>query len=265
MQRMETDKLDDVCIVLNKVSKKFSTGVAIEALSFDVKREEIFVLVGQTGCGKSTVLNMIGGVFGPSAGEVLVDGSDPLRNFMAMRGKIGTIFQESLLLPWKKINANICSGMRWSGVDRKVWDERTAHWLEKLGLGGKGTSYPYQLSGGQRQRASMARAFAIEPSIILADEAFSALDAVTARRLRQEFVSLVKQNHKTAVVITHSIEEAVTIGDRIIVLARPGRIVDSVDLRGLKSSERLALKDRVVKALDANSGNGMVSGGRSLS
>jgi NitT/TauT family transport system ATP-binding protein len=205
---------------------------AVDDLSLAVAPGELVALLGKTGCGKSTIFNMIAGLGAPSAGRVLVRGRDPFAEFDWFRGKIAIVFQNDRLLPWRTAIGNVELGLDMLDVAREERRKIAQLWLARLGLAGHEHDYPHALSGGMRQRVSIARAFATNAHILLCDEPFSALDEITAQRLREEFVGLVRQNNKTAVFITHSISEALTVGDRIVVLRRPARIAYDVRLDG---------------------------------
>jgi NitT/TauT family transport system ATP-binding protein len=198
--------------------------LAVDKLSFEVAAGEIVAVLGKTGCGKSTMFNLIVGLIEPTAGEVAVSGHDPFREFEFFRGKIGIVFQGDRLMPWRTALGNVLLGLEILDADPKEAEAMARGWLARLGLAGHEHDYPHALSGGMRQRVSIARAFAVEPELLLCDEPFSSLDEMTARDLRAEFVRLVRQNGKTSVFITHQIREAMEIGDRVLVCHRPARI-----------------------------------------
>ena len=181
-------------------------------------------MLGKTGCGKSTMFNLIAGLIEPTTGTVDVIGHDPFRDFDFFRGKIGIVFQNDRLMPWRTALANVMLGLQILDADAPRPSGSRAAGSTRLGLAGHENDYPHALSGGMRQRVSIARAFAVEPELLLCDEPFSSLDEMTARDLRAEFVRLVRQNNKTAVFITHQINEAMEIGDRVLVCHRPARI-----------------------------------------
>ena len=202
---------------------------AVKDLTFSIGAGEIVAIVGRTGCGKSTAFNLMMGLLAASAGTVRVMGHDPHAEFNWFRGKIAVVFQGDRLLPWRTAIDNVCLGLEIVAKQRSR--ERRAiaqEWLRRLELGGAEQAYPQQLSGGMRQRVSIARAFALDPEIVLCDESFSALDELTAEVLRREFIQLVRQQRKTAVFITHSITEALAMGERILVFAPPGHVIEDV-------------------------------------
>jgi NitT/TauT family transport system ATP-binding protein len=225
---------------------------AVDNLDLDVQPGEMVALLGKTGCGKSTIFNMVAGLLAPTTGTVRVGGRDPFADFNAFRGKIAIVFQNDRLLPWRTAIANVELGLEMLGVPPEERRKMAQHWLTKLGLEGHENDFPHALSGGMRQRVSIARAFATNASILLCDEPFSALDEMTANRLRVEFLNLVKENGKTAVFITHSINEALQIGDRIVVLKRPAKIAYDVNLgTGTTSADKEAIRKRIEDVLSA--------------
>ncbi|MEA2760051.1 MAG: NitT/TauT family transport system ATP-binding protein [Methylobacteriaceae bacterium] len=203
---------------------------AVDDLTLDIEPGQLVAILGKTGCGKSTMFNMIGGLSAPSAGKLTVSGRDPFRDFDWFRGKVAIVFQNDRLLPWRTAIENVELGLEMLHLPRQERRAAAQRWLTTLGLSGHEHDYPHALSGGMRQRVSIARAFATNAGILLCDEPFSALDEMTASRLREEFARLVRENGKTAVFITHSINEALEIGDRIVVLRRPARIAYDVML-----------------------------------
>jgi NitT/TauT family transport system ATP-binding protein len=239
-------------IHLDRVSKVFgkegtnTAYRAVDGLNLDVCPGQMLALLGKTGCGKSTIFNMIAGLTEPTSGTVRVDGRDPFADFDSFRGKMAIVFQNDRLLPWRSAIANVELGLEMLEIPVVERRATAQLWLTKLGLGGHENDYPHALSGGMRQRVSIARAFATNANILLCDEPFSALDESTAGRLRAEFVRLVKENNKTAVFITHSISEALEIGDRIVVLKRPARIAYDVSFDGgTGKEERELIRSRI--------------------
>jgi NitT/TauT family transport system ATP-binding protein len=245
-------------ISLNQVSKSFgksgaaSSYVAVDRLDLQIGRGQLLALLGKTGCGKSTIFNMIAGLTEPTSGDVTVDGRNPFREFDSFRGKMAIVFQGDRLLPWRTAVQNVELGLEMLDVSADKRRETALRWLGTLGLRGHEHDYPHALSGGMRQRVSIARAFATDANILLCDEPFSALDEMTGRTLRAEFVKLVRENGKTAVFITHSINEALEIGDRIVVLKRPANIAIDLPLTAATPvAEKEAMRHQIQSVLAA--------------
>ena len=204
--------LDRVCKVFGREGSKGAYR-AVDDLDLKVRPGQMLAILGKTGCGKSTIFNMIAGLTEPTSGTVRVSGRDPFAEFDWFRGKMAIVFQNDRLLPWRSAMQNVELGLQMLDVPPVERRAAAQVWLTRLGLGGHEHDFPHALSGGMRQRVSIARAFATNANILLCDEPFSALDESTATRLRAEFVRLVKENGKTAVFITHSISEALQIGE----------------------------------------------------
>ena len=246
----------DAFISFREVTKVFRRpdGVgeftAVDRLSFEIQKGEIVAVLGKTGCGKSTMFNLLAGLIEPTSGQVAVIGHDPFREFEFFRGKIGIVFQNDRLMPWRTALDNVLLGLDILDAEPKQAEAVARGWLARLGLTGHENDYPHALSGGMRQRVSIARAFAVEPEILLCDEPFSSLDEMTARDLRDEFVRLVRQNRKTAVFITHNINEAMVTGDRVLVFHRPARIALELPLeRGADEQSRRAAHEQILRVL----------------
>ncbi|MCY3731471.1 MAG: ABC transporter ATP-binding protein [Rhodospirillaceae bacterium] len=224
---------DAAPIRFTNVSKTFTKHdgtpfFACRELSFQVRTREIVAIVGETGCGKSTSFNLLLGLQKPDAGDVRVLGVDPFSSGEPLRGQVGIIFQNDRLLPWRTAVENIALGLEVLGVAEAEREATARRWLERVGLRGFDGAYPHELSGGMRQRVSIARAFAIGPRILYADEAFTALDELTAARIRRDLLELIRETAITTLFITHSVPEAVDIAQRILVFGRPGRVVGEV-------------------------------------
>ena len=196
---------------------------ATQGVSFDVHAADRFVLLGASGCGKSSLLKAIGGFIEPVEGEIRLDGR-------AVRGpgpdRIAVFQEFDQLPPWKTVRENVAFPLRASRTaGRREAHERAAHWLEKVGLSRFADAYPHQLSGGMKQRVAIARALAMQPRVLLMDEPFAALDALTRRRMQEELLALWEESRFSLVFVTHSIEEALVVGNRVGVLSpHPGRM-----------------------------------------
>jgi NitT/TauT family transport system ATP-binding protein len=243
-------------ILFERVSKTFPRadgGAPFEAvrdLSFTIGRGELVAILGKTGCGKSTTFNLISGLLRASDGRVLVQDHDPYADFAWFRGKIGIIFQNDRLMPWRTAIDNVALALELNKMPQDTRLEIAASWLARLGLSGHEHDYPHALSGGMRQRVSIARAFAGKPDILLCDEPFSALDEHTGNALREEFRELLRQTGATSIFITHSIEEALRLGERLMVFERPARIAYEATLRAdMSEAEREAVRSRIRKVL----------------
>lgn len=196
---------------------------ALSDVSLDVCREEFFSIIGPSGCGKSTLLNLIGGIFRPSAGEVLLNGSVP--GAAGRRGEVSYVFQEPVMLPWRTLLQNICLPLSVLGLDKPDYRDRARDLIRQVGLEGFENAYPRALSGGMKQRGCIARALVFDPSTLLMDEPFGALDEITRTTMNLELQKIWMHTKKTALFITHSIQEAVFLSDRIGIMSpRPGRL-----------------------------------------
>jgi len=211
-------------IELLNVSKRFGGQLAVDNLSFEVRHGEIVALLGKTGAGKSTVMNMLMGTIGCDEGSVRVAGVDPFREFRALKGKLAVGFQTDRLLPWRTALDNAALGLQILGRTRAEARQIARVWLARVKLEGEEGKYVHELSGGMRQRVSLARALAVDPQIVLLDESFSQLDHVTSQTLRRDFSQIVRQVGKTCVFVTHRIDDALEMADRILVLAAPARV-----------------------------------------
>jgi len=188
---------------------------AIKDATLVVRPGEFVSVVGPTGCGKSTLLNVAAGLLAPSAGEVRVSGA-PLAGLN--RGA-GYLFQSEALLPWRTALDNVTVGLEFRGVAREEAQRRAEDWLQRVGLRGHGQRYPHQLSGGMRKRVALAQTLILDPQIILMDEPFSALDIQTRQLMENELLELWSANRKSVVFITHDLEEAISLSDRVVVLS----------------------------------------------
>jgi len=199
----------------------------LQHIELDIRPGEFLTIIGPSGCGKTTLLNLLGGFERPTTGTALKEGSE-----IAGPGPDRTmVFQDYALFPWLNVADNVAFGLRAKGGAKDEIGRRVAHFLELVGLSGFANAYPSQLSGGMRQRVSIARALAPDPDVVLMDEPFAALDSLTRDKLQEELLSIWSQSRKTFVLITHNIEEAVFLSDRIVVMrSHPGRIRAIIDI-----------------------------------
>ena len=212
-------------IRLRDLVKRFGDFIAVDHVSLDIPVGQFFVIVGPSGCGKTTLLRMLAGLESPSDGTMEVRAPDRGRPVNSM------VFQGDSIFPWMNVWDNAAYGLRMRGVAQAQIKEVVGHYLDRTGLTRFAKSYPHQLSGGMRQRVSIARAFANDPEILLMDEPFSALDAQNKLLLQEELLRIWEEHKKTVVFITHSVDEAVILGDRIMVMtAQPGRIKTFVNV-----------------------------------
>jgi NitT/TauT family transport system ATP-binding protein len=210
-------------VSLRGVSKTFGTGshavTALADVDLEVARGEFVCLIGASGCGKSTILNLVAGLDAPTSGAVDVNGATAL------------MFQESALFPWLTVQANVELPMKLAGVGKTERRQRAAQLLESVHLGSFAKKRPHQLSGGMRQRGALARALAQDADVLLMDEPFGALDAMTRDTLHEELDSHVRTRELTVLFVTHNVREAARLGDRIVVMSpRPGRVTASFDV-----------------------------------
>ncbi|MBO0754992.1 MAG: ABC transporter ATP-binding protein [Bradyrhizobiaceae bacterium] len=198
---------------------------ALERVSFAVHDGEVVALIGPSGCGKSTLLNIGSGLYAPSSGAAFVD-NEPVRGPNA---HVAFMLQKDLLLPWRTIVENVMLGVEIQRRSREECLRRALELLRSFSLSDFAHHYPHQLSGGMRQRVALARTLAVDPSVLLLDEPFSAVDAQTRIVLQRELAQALKRTRKTALLITHDLQEAVILSDRVLVMSRrPGRIVEEI-------------------------------------
>ena len=211
-------------IVVDRLGKTFHLASgrpvnAVAGVSFEVRRAEFFCLVGPSGCGKTTVLRILAGLETKSSGTV------EIRYAKEAKARCAMVFQEQSVFPWMTVENNIAFGLRSQDLPEPARRDIVRYYLDRVGLTAFADAYPHQLSGGMKQRVSIARAFATDPEVLLMDEPFAALDEQTKLVLQEELLRIWDETRKTVVYITHGIEEAVSLSDRIAVMtARPGRI-----------------------------------------
>ncbi|PZP64280.1 MAG: mannosyltransferase [Pseudoxanthomonas spadix] len=218
----------ETMVAIDKVTMSFGDFTAVREVDLQVGNGEFVAIVGPTGCGKSTVLNAVAGLLTPASGGITIDGV-PVKG---VQKSVGYLFQQDALLPWKTALQNVELGLRFRGMAAKEREERARAWLAKVGLSGFEHRYPHQLSGGQRKRVQMAQALIVEPKVILMDEPFSALDIHTRHLMQNELLRLWQEDRRSVVLITHDLEEAIALGDRVVVLSAgpASRVVRSFDV-----------------------------------
>jgi NitT/TauT family transport system ATP-binding protein len=215
----------------------------LDDINLEVGEGEFVALVGTSGCGKSTLLNMISGMYHPSSGEVSVFGTP----VTGIPKRVGYMFQTDSLLPWRRVIRNVEMGLELAGVAAGERRERAMRQLAELGLGGFENHWPSELSGGMRQRAALARTWLTNPDILLMDEPFGALDSQTRLMIQESFLAVWEKRKQSVVLVTHDIEEAIAMADRVIVMsARPGRIksVYQIELKRPRSLIALRSDDK---------------------
>lgn len=208
--------------------------VAVENITLDIQQGEFVSIVGPSGCGKSTLLDLIAGLTKPSSGQILLSGKQITQPGLDR----GIVFQQYALYPWLTALENIEFGLEAKGVDKQSRHEKAEYYLKLVGLAGFEKHYPNELSGGMKQRVAIARSLAYEPEILLMDEPFAALDAQTRETLQEELIKIWQSSKKTIVFITHSIDEAIFLSQRVAIMtSRPGRIKDVIEIpASLKSN-----------------------------
>src|SRR6201996_9376129 len=239
----KTDLQSDPAAVRIRVRglrKRYGALEVFRDVEFDVGSREVVAIVGPSGCGKTTLLRCLDGLLPVSGGEISVDGkrvTEPIAG-------VAMVFQHFGLFPWKSVYDNVAYGLRMAGASRDEIAQRVPHFIRMVGLAGFEEAYPYQMSGGMRQRGALARALTIEPTLLLRNEPFAAVDAQTREILQFELLRIWEQKPTTMIFVTHSIEEAVLMGDRVVVLkGRPARVDQdiAIDLPRPRSRATLAL------------------------
>ena len=228
---MSTDS-KAIAITARDINKVFNPGtdeevIALQDINLEVTAGEFISLIGPSGCGKSTLMRLVGDLLQPSAGELLVNGKRPHQ--ARLDRDYGMVFQAATLYDWRSVAKNVQLPLEVMGFSKAEREERAAEMLEMVELGAFARHYPWQLSGGMQQRVSIARALVFDPSILLMDEPFGALDEFTRERMNLELLRIWEQTGKTIIFVTHSISEAVFLSNRIVVMSpRPGRITEIV-------------------------------------
>jgi NitT/TauT family transport system ATP-binding protein len=221
------DGVGQTFLVRSDEDKQLREFVALDGVDLEIGAGEFITLVGPSGCGKSTVLDLISGLTKPTSGTVSVDGR-PISGPGLDRS---VVFQQYTLLPWRTARGNVEFALEAAGVPKSQRAARAADYLDLVGLAEFANRYPHELSGGMKQRVAIARSLSYEPGVLLMDEPFGALDAQTRERLQEELIGIWRRTGTTVVFITHDIEEAVFLGQRVAVMSsRPGRIKDVIDV-----------------------------------
>jgi NitT/TauT family transport system ATP-binding protein len=221
--------------------------VTLDGIDLDIADKEFVAIVGPSGCGKTTCLRMVAGFDTPTSGSVTVDattvnGPSPER---------AVVFQQFALFPWKNVFDNIAFGLRNKGIPDAARRESIAHYIKLMGLTGYETAFPHQLSGGMQQRVAIARAYALDPAVLLMDEPFGALDAQTRVVMQEELVRISRINPRTVLFITHGVEEAIYLADRVAVMTRrPGRIKEIVQVKQVREAESWDQHARIEDVMD---------------
>ena len=238
---------------VNHLTKKYNDFTALSDLSLDVNNGEFVCLLGPSGCGKTTILRMVAGLDISTEGELLLDGE----KIIGVNKECGFVFQEYVLFPWRTVKGNIEFGPELKGMPKEERKRIAHHYIELVGLGGFENHYPRELSGGMKQRVGIARAYANNPKLLLMDEPFGALDAQTRNQMQSELLRIWENEHKSVLFVTHSVDEAVYLADRVVVLsARPGTVkqIFKNDLprpRVRTSPEANALRNAILKSLES--------------
>lgn len=226
MAEVTTSDADQTMISIEHVTKSFGDFKALDGVNLSVRKGEFLVILGASGCGKSTMLNMIAGFEQPTTGRVVVNG----RQVTDVDPHCGMVFQQYALFPWLTVLDNVAFGLKMKGVGADERRKVARRYVEMVGLKEFADHYPKALSGGMRQRVSIARVLANDPDVILLDEPFAALDAMTRQVLQEELLQIYQKSGKTIVFITHSIDEALMLSTRMVILgARPGRVVCDIE------------------------------------
>ena len=221
---MSALKVENVSKIFPAINKSHAVQ-APQDISLEVKTNEFVSILGHSGCGKTTLLNLIAGFEKPTSGRIECAGKE-VKEPGAERAMV---FQDYALFPWLTVRDNIAFGLNIKGIDSATINQKVDHFANLVGLGAFVESYPHQLSGGMRQRVSIARAFAVDPTVLLMDEPFAALDAQNRAMMQKEMIRILAEESKTVVLVTHSIEESINLSDVIIIMTRrPGRVKEVI-------------------------------------
>jgi NitT/TauT family transport system ATP-binding protein len=241
-------------IAFENVSRVFERDgtdfLTLDRITFGVRDREFVAIVGPSGCGKTTCLRMAAGLEFPTSGRVTVGG----RSVTAPGPDRAVVFQQFALFPWKTVHENIDFGLRGKGLPAAARRDRIARQVELMSLQGYESAYPHQLSGGMQQRVAIARSYVLDPDVLLMDEPFGALDAQTRIVMQEELIKLSRVNPRTVLFITHAVDEAVYLADRVVVMTRrPGRIREIVDVAPVRKADNWDRHDRTEEVMDQES------------
>jgi len=229
----------DIAVEVRSICKNYSEVEALRLIDLDFPRGKLTTLLGPSGCGKTTLLKIIAGLIEPTSGEVRVNGKvitgpGPERAF---------VFQDFALMPWATVMRNVAFGLELKGMGKAERQSIARHYIAEVGLTGFEDKYPHELSGGMRQRVGLARAFAVNAEVLLLDEPFSAVDEQNRRKFQEDLLQLVEKERKTFIFVTHSIEEAVYVSDRIVLLSRrPSRVAQIIEPKVDRSASPDAIR-----------------------
>ena len=235
----ETKQISENAVEVRNVFKNYGDVEALRDLTLQFPKGQLTSLLGPSGCGKTTLLKIIAGLIPATSGEVLVNGKPvtgpgPDRAF---------VFQDFALLPWATVLRNVAFGLELRGVPKPQREETAVKYIKDVGLSGFEQSYPHELSGGMRQRVGLARALSVDAQVLLMDEPFSAVDEQTRRKFQEDLLSLVQNENKTFLFVTHSIEEAVYVSDQIaILLPRPSRVSEIIRPTGFRNKDKDSIR-----------------------
>ncbi|MFZ5597734.1 MAG: ABC transporter ATP-binding protein [Bacillota bacterium] len=243
-----------MAISIDCITKEFKGFRVLSGVTAEILENEFVCIVGPSGSGKTTLLRIIGGLEQPDSGRVLIDGTE----IKPERGDIGFVFQENSLFPWLNVEKNVTFGLNVKGVSSAEQKKVAQHYIELVGLKGFENYYPQQLSGGMKQRAGIARAMAYSPRLLLMDEPFAALDAQTRNTMQKELLDIWSREKKTVIFVTHSIDEAVFLSDKVIVLSRsPGTVKEIITVKIERPRKRtheefINYREKILRLIENN-------------
>jgi len=242
------------CLSVTSVTKEFTGFTAVRELSFTARAGEFVCIVGPSGCGKTTLLRLVAGLDAPTSGEISMDGEQ----VVSPSSSRGMIFQEYALFPWRTVVGNVAFGLEVKGLAKNKREHIARKYVDLVGLTAFESSYPHELSGGMKQRVGIARLLANNPTVILADEPFGALDALTRSQMQDEFLRIWEADRKTILFVTHSIEEAVFLADKVVLMSARTRSLKRVVQVPLKRPRNRThpdfgtLRDQIVAELETD-------------